>query len=510
MALSGISFVRGTSGLGRPLPGTDHISGMAFYIVDANLPSGFATDDRIQKIYSVEEAEALGITDEHDNEVAATGTVTITNVGADDDTIEIIVAEYGGDVSLGTYTKVTADTTVTNVADAIELIINEGTVDHGYTASNVAGVITIVARPGLGVFLNSGSPLSTTIVGTIAATVAQFAAGALVDGVASDIDIVHYHISEYFRLQPQGVLYVGLFDVPGTYTFTEVDDLLDFADGEIKQAGVYVKSDTLDAALVTALDARFMAKAASGEDMPCSGVLTADFNGTALSALTTLASNSDYRVSVDIAQDGAAKGYELYKATAKTIGCMGAMLGIISFAKVNQCIGNVGLFNMSDGTELETIAFGNGAIYKEQTVALLTTLNTYKYNFLRKRAIAGSYWENSNTAIANTSDFSQIENVRTVDKAIRLIKENSEVKINSDLTLNADGTMTEDTIADFIRLASVGMDDMLRNGEISAYEVTMDSAQDVLTTSTVELNVVIVPTGVARQIEFNVGLATSI
>jgi hypothetical protein len=371
------------------------------------------------------------------------------------------------------------------------------------------GVVTITAAPGLGVFLNSGTPLSTTIVGTLTATVAQFGAGSLVDGVACVIDPIHYHISEYFRLQPQGVLYVGLYDLPaGTYDYAEVTDLIDFSAGEIKQVGVYAPLDTLDAASVTALDAILMTAAA--DDKPCSGILTANFNGTALSALPTLASNSDYRVSVDIAQDGAELGYRLYKANAKTIGCMGAMLGVTSLAKVNECIGDVGQFDMSNGVELETIAFGNGAVYKTQSTSLLTTLDAYKYNYLRKRAVSGTYWEDSNTSIADTNDFAYLENVRTVDKVIRGLKANTEIKINSSLLLTSAGLLTEDTIADFERLASIGLDDMLRNQEISAYAVVIDSAQDVLATSKVAISVLIVPTGVARQIEFTVGLTANV
>src|SRR4051812_29089967 len=41
-----------------------------------------------------------------------------------------------------------------------------------------------------------------------------------------------YHINEYFRLQPQGVLYVGVFPVPaGAYTFTEITTVQNFANG---------------------------------------------------------------------------------------------------------------------------------------------------------------------------------------------------------------------------------------------------------------------------------------
>ena len=71
MALNKISFTRGTAGLGRPLPGKDHYSGMLFY--SNTLPSGFSSNDRIKKIYSVADAETLGITDGHIGETQATG-----------------------------------------------------------------------------------------------------------------------------------------------------------------------------------------------------------------------------------------------------------------------------------------------------------------------------------------------------------------------------------------------------------------------------------------------------
>ena len=62
MALNDITFIRGAGGLGRPLAGEDYISGLVFYLTNANLPSGFTTTDRIKQVFSIAEAEALGIT----------------------------------------------------------------------------------------------------------------------------------------------------------------------------------------------------------------------------------------------------------------------------------------------------------------------------------------------------------------------------------------------------------------------------------------------------------------
>jgi hypothetical protein len=509
MALPAITINRGTSGLGRPLTGEDHISGFLAYISDANLPAGFTTSDRAKIVYSVADAEALGITDLHDNEVKATGTVTITGVGANGDTIEILVSEYGNptgseSVSLGVTTKTSAETTVTLLAALIVTTINAGTETHGYTATNLAGVITITAREGLGIFLNSGTPISTTIVGTITRTLGQFSGG-----VASDIDQVHYHISEYFRRQPKGVLYVYLADIPGTFNFAEVPLLYAFAGGVIRQLGVYITDDTLDAAMVTALDAVMMSQAELFR--PSSAVLTADFNGTALSALPTLATNSDYRVSVAIGQDGSGKGFELYKALGKTVGSVGAILGAVSFAKVSDSIAWVDKFEMSDGIENDLPAFGNGVLFRDQTAALLSQLNSYKYVFLRKfEGKTNTFVSDSPTAIASTNDLGQIENVRTVDKAARGIYANCLGLLNSPLLLNEDGTLTEDTISEFTRRTEITLDDMSRNREVSAFQVSINPAQDVLTTSKIVVTISIVPVGVARQIDFNINFTTSL
>ena len=61
MALSQITINRGQGGLGRPLTSNDHISGFTMPFVNANLPAGFTTTDRIKVVYSIAELEALGV-----------------------------------------------------------------------------------------------------------------------------------------------------------------------------------------------------------------------------------------------------------------------------------------------------------------------------------------------------------------------------------------------------------------------------------------------------------------
>ena len=503
MPLNDITFVRGQGGLGRPLTGEDHVSSLLIY--NDALPSGFSATDRIKAVYSLEQAEALGIVGDFSDETASTGTVEITNVGTNGNTIAIKVAEPNATVTLCTYTKVAGDTTVTNVADAIEALINADTDVHGYSATNLAGVITITARAGLGVFLDSGTPITTVISGTIAATITQFSGG-----VASELAPMHYHISEYFRTQPKGILYVGIYEYPTTYTFEEVATLVNYSGGKIRQMGVYVTDTAYASGQVTTLQT--ICNTLAGEQQPLSILYAADMSAVSdLSTLADLRTLSAPNVSVVIGQDGAAEGKELYDACGYSITCLGAALGAVSFSKVSESIAWVGKFNMSNGVELDVAAFANGDLYRDTPKNLVSQLNTNKYIFLRKYINnSGTYFNDSHTATPDTSDYAYIENQRTIDKAVRGIYAQLQPEIASPLVLNADGTLQDVTVAYFENKAEVNLQQMVRDGELSAFSVVIDPSQNVLSTSKLVVTVQLLPIGVARQIQVNIGFTLSI
>jgi hypothetical protein len=93
MGLNDVSFVKGQGGLGRPLPGQDHISGLIYYVANGSLPSGFTTASRIKKIFSVADAEAAGIKADYNDETKATASFAVTAIGANGDTVELKVLE---------------------------------------------------------------------------------------------------------------------------------------------------------------------------------------------------------------------------------------------------------------------------------------------------------------------------------------------------------------------------------------------------------------------------------
>lgn len=503
MPLNDITFVRGQGGLGRPLTGEDHISGLLIY--NDALPSGFDSSDRIKTVYSLEQAETLGIVNDYSDETKATGSVVITNVGSNGNTIAIKIVEPRETVTIATYTKVAGDTTVTNVAVAIKNLINADTDVHGYTASNSSGTVTITAREGLGVFLNSGTPITTTIVGGIAATITQFSGG-----VASELAPMHYHISEYFRAQPKGVLYVGIYEYPSSYTFTELATLVNFSNGTIRQCGIYVTDTAFASSQLTTIQS--VCTTLASEQKPLSVVYAADLSAVSdLSTLTDLRTLNCPNVSMVIGQDGNGVGYDLFNASGYSISCLGAVLGAVSFAKVSDSIAWVGKFNMSNGVELDVAAFANGDLFRDTATSLVSQLNTRKYIFLRKYINnSGTYFNDSHTAVADTSDYAYLENQRTIDKAVRGIYAQLQPEIASPLVLNANGTLQDVTVAYFENKAEVNLQQMVRDGELSAYAVEIDTAQNVLSTSTLVVTVRLLPIGVARYINVNIGFTLSI
>lgn len=513
MALPNINFVKSSSGLGRPLTGTDYVSGMIhYYPTGRTLPTGFTASDRIKKIYSVADAVTLGITDASLGATSSTATDTITTKFTVGDTYLLTCntiegAKLGTPVTLCSFTAVTADAvSVTTSADRISLEINALTATHGFTASNVAGVVTIVAPKSEGIFLNSGTPYVVTKTGAVAHTLVQ----NVVVGVASWIDNLYYHISEYFRIQPKGELYVGLYVEESTYAFADITTMINYAQGAINQLSVYQNNVAWTTAHPTALQA--IATAAAAVYKPIQIVYQAEFSGTAsVASLTDISTLTASSVSVCIAQDGYADGYHIYKALGKTIGAVGAMLGAVSFASVSDSIAWVSKFNMASSTELNTIAFGNGQLYSALADSQFESLNNYAYVFLKTHVgITGSYWSDSKTAIASTSDYSTIENNRVYNKITRVVRAALLPSLSSPLKVNANGTLSSATIGYFQSLANKPIEQMEADNELSAHKIIINPNQDVLSTSTLELTLQNVPLGVARIIKVNVGFVKSV
>lgn len=332
---------------------------------------------------------------------------------------------------------------------------------------------------------------------------------------SSDHKVEYYHISEYFRGNPDGELWIGYYDVPSpSYDFTEIDTLQRAASGEIRQMAVYANALTYATSQLTTIQGVVDDLVTDG--MPVSVLYAADMSS--VTAVTGWSSVGDARtlaarhVTPVASQDGGGAGSTLYTSESYSITTLGHTLGFLSKAAVNQSIGNPENFNASDGIELETIALANGDLVSDLTNTALGALKDDGYQIAIKRTpkIAGTYYDRTPTATPATDDFAYVEFSRTVDKAVRLTDAALTPKLLSGLVVNADGTLSNDTIEYFRDIVIQALEGMKSDVEISNFAVLIDPAQDVQATSTLEVVVKIQPTAIAEFITVNIGLTNVI
>lgn len=496
-----ITFNIGQGGLGRPLAGKDYYSALLFD--SATYPSGFSAIDPIKFLGSLEDAENLGIVNDGTGETVATGgAIEITLVGAAGDTWTIAIKSLRNDsITLATVIEAASET-IDSLASRIADDINNNTNTHGFTATAALGVVSLVMAANWGAAFNTAG-LSATSTGTGTYTVTQFTGG-----VGSDLSVMNYHVSEFFRMSPQGFLWFGVYDESGGLDTQHVQDITNEADGEIRQMGVYMKTsfNTSDLAALQSVITTLQT-----EYKNLNIIYSGDQLGDTLTAVINLRGLNNDRVSVCLGQDGGGEGWRLVDCNERTISCLGALLGTIAFADVHENIGWVAQFDVS-AAELNILSFTTGDLYKVVSTSTVELLDVRGWIFARKYiSKGGSYFNDSPTAVSETSDYAYIENGRVIDKAIRGANVALTDFLNSPVFVNpTNGQLTELTVSNFKNAASIPLEDMLINQNLSGYEVIINPEQNVLSTSRVELTLKLVPVGVAREIVVNIGYTVSL
>lgn len=324
-----------------------------------------------------------------------------------------------------------------------------------------------------------------------------------------------YHVSEYFRGNPDGELWIGYFPVPGgSYTFTEITTMCIAANGEIKQIGIYANALTYAAAQVTTIGTIVDALQPLG--FPVVALYAANLSAisaiTGWAALATLRTSTAKRVTVMLSQDAGGAGAALYTAKGYSITTLGHCLGFLSKAQVNQSIGYPAGFNASNGVELEILALANGDLISAVGNSTLGGLKDKGYVIMRKYTpqLAGSYYERIPGAVVATDSYAWFDNTRPVDKAIRLVQSALIPQLQAILTLNANGTLNTATVGFFLDICQTPLDQMVADNEISAGKAIIDPTQNVQSTSTLVVSIQIVETATAETITVNIGLTLSL
>jgi len=335
------------------------------------------------------------------------------------------------------------------------------------------------------------------------------------DGIVSTsekwiVKAIHYHLSEFFRIAPQGIAYVGLFTPAAeTYDYAEITTLQNAADGKIRQLGVYNPNNEIAGADITAMQA--IATLLETQKMPLSIIAGLNLTSSAtLAAAESLAAVGQANVSIVIGQDGEGVAKTLFDDAGAigSITCVGTILGMLSKASVHESIAWVQKFPSG----LNNPALADGELIKEIDASVLEALNTSRYIFLRKHVgIAGSYVNDSHTMELATSDYAYIENVRTIDKAIRGIRTYLLPYLSSPLYVDPEtGKLRPDTVAFIETLAGKQLENMEADGELSGYSCEVDPAQNVLSSSEVEIVIKKIGVGVMRKVNVKIGYTTKL
>ena len=354
----------------------------------------------------------------------------------------------------------------------------------------------------------------------------------------SSMNTLHYHISEFFRMNPEGTLYVGVVvDLDGTsVNADQVDALQRYANGSIRQMGIINPTATAATTanintLLTSLQTG--ATALEGRHMPLSLLyatggknctFSKDGNNdwkpayTAVASLqkSKLASTTDAdklivsgrcNVSFVACCDVDPQVIENLGHYAY-YGCIGAALGAVSAAAVNECIAWVGKFPVS----LTKPGLISGEGLSEVSDADQDKINSNRYIFVRTYVgDSNNYFNDSFTLDVETSDYSYIENVRTIDKACRGVYKNLLPWLNSPILVDArSGKMDSGFVSFLETTAGAALEDMEKAGELSGYKAEVDPEQNVLATSMVEVVIRNVPTGTMRKVNVKIGFVTSI
>ena len=324
------------------------------------------------------------------------------------------------------------------------------------------------------------------------------------------VKVLHYQLSEIFRVNPAISLYVGLFTKPDTYTFSEIKTVQNYAGGRIRQMGIWCGDKAFSADDVVAIQG--VADALDLVNAPLS-VLYAPKVEKVTSLPTDIAGANQCRVSVVIGQAGSGTGAELYaanenKTIKSTVSCLGVMLGLLSSAAVHQSISWVKQFP----TGITLPAFGDGTLYRNLDSALVEQLDAARYLFLVTHiGQAGSYVNDSHTMDDPISDYAMIESVRTMDKVVRGIRTYLTPELGGNVYVDAStGKMQAFSVTHLETTANKALEDMEKAGELSGYKVKIDPEQDVLSTSTVEIVIKQVAVGVMRKIKVKIGFTKSV
>lgn len=349
---------------------------------------------------------------------------------------------------------------------------------------------------------------------------------------------VYRHISEFYRMFPNGTLYLMLYsgDMEAAFAEQYAKKLIIDANGEIRILGIANTPAAATEEYLNGFPEDVFGSIQLGQQLydwafstfrPCQIILEGrDFNAanaaSALDLRNITISNQvleAFKVSVCIAQDW--KFADGLDAIRKKMADLGTMLGSIAKKAVNENIGEVEGGNLVDTTNNKWLVAG---LSNHQTVAgwdsQLEALDSKGYIFaISYTGIAGYYWNNDHTCTPIKKDKDGYFNEYTIsygrvhDRAVRDLRTCLLPKVKSTQPVDPDtGKLPQALVTYFERLADDDVfNAMAAEGLITAGKTTVDPDSDLLISPReLKVSFVLVPTGQIDDIKGTINLKISI
>ncbi len=329
--------------------------------------------------------------------------------------------------------------------------------------------------------------------------------GITADSSDWEVQVLHYQLSEIFRLNPAIILYLGLFPKLEAYDFAQVKTLQNYANGAIRQVAIYLGDVELNGSLLNSLQS--VCDSLDQEGTPLSALIAPKVSD--VKTLPTNLRTMNSRVSVIIAEDMEAVDGKLRKASkGKSVSAIGVFLGLLSKAKVHQSISYVGGFP----TGVSLAGFSDGTAVREYDKGFLLKLDKAGYLFLHYHpSINGAYVNDSHTMDDPQSDYKAIERVRVMDKAVRGIRKALTKELGGNIYANKEtGELSNISIKHLESVGGRALEDMERASELSGYKLMINPKQDALASSALDIVIKEVPTGVIRRFNISIGFTTKL
>jgi hypothetical protein len=376
---------------------------------------------------------------------------------------------------------------------------------------------------------------------TLVGTLAYNAAYELVDinavetlGITESTDdtngeLVHYHLSEMFRLAPETTFYLIPVDKTKTPSALVADDAFKAAIrgmSNVNVIGICGLTTGVESALADAVTFQSLVTAFLGEYLYIDGIFV---EGVGAAAAMTAADYDDLRtitapnVSYVIGQDPAVA--ELNAAYAKRA-AVGTVLGSVAVRKIHEDLGSVDIeekprsrrgeesYSLSDedlGRWLSA-ALSDGTGFKTLTEADQKSITTKGWMYVGSFAnYSGFYLNGCPTAVTKDSDYAYFNFNCIWNKAARLIRQTLIPRVRSKVPTDpTTGYLKSTWVSGCESSINAALDAMVSAGNIEDKDVYINPAQAIGEDTPLEVKAQVVVGRIVHEFSVDLGLTNNL